>query len=934
MAAWVPAVLVVPAVMAATVWVARPADQYEALRELAPIDVGTTWVYAVTADGKPSGTRTRQVTGQAGIDIDLLDAVTVSSRYTDYPGTGPYSDVLYLGLEGNSLDQMAVYGNHEHLEIDPPAPAYELPLEEGHSWSYEGTVGQAGLRYETELESFEDVESGGRTFTDCAHFVTELSWQYAGEKEFGHEETLEEWTCPGFGPVRSVEQDESQGEVVEELVEFHGASGNWFAEAPDDPVVDDHPGGTVGFDAQRTNAVAGELDERLAWSDGRSARFDFPPVADDEVMVLAERDGEVSAMELTTGEMRWRVRLTGPVVATPTLAGDRVLVADSERNLWALSLTDGSARWVRQFGDMVTDSPGVTGSVAIVPTDDRRVTALDLADGSTAWQVTHGTSVRTAPAVDGDQVVVADRGGEVTAYDVEDGTVRWSRSLEGGLLAGPAVADGHVVVGDDEGIIYALAADSGELDWQERTIFYPSEAFAAGNGAVVSVGDGMRVEAYDLDDGEERWSFDIDTSTGAAIVGDQAVTVDGERVVVRDLADGREAGSWRLPLPNPDASASVDSPLGLVDDTLVFNADLTAPGHNSVLYAYPVNEAGARDGVSFASEHRVFPSTPNGEPLLVGDVLYSPAFDALYRSEGSREATSVFKSDSMVPGVVRAGEDVVVSQKGNQILAYSTDGGEPLWSYASTDGMPGAVPAVHGDTVFVPQVGVGLAAVSLEDGTERWTTAVDLPVGQTPPLPLPDGDVVYGGGALGRFDGETGRQKWSVYDGVLFSSAAYADGLVFADIVRNLSPGGLTAIDAKTGETVWAHENPNTQIIVGPVVAEGVVVHVDSQGLVTAYEAATGEELWQLQLSTTISGRPVVIDGVVYLTEAGHTRDIFQREYRVSAHDLRTGEFLGSYQPPGSVFSFAPTAGGNDGTVLVPGHGAQGAVVMVLRPRS
>ena len=318
-AAWLPAVVVVPAVMAGAVQVARPTEQLAELRDLLPMEVGTTWVYDVFADGEPSGTRTRQVTGQAAVSVDILDAVTVSSVYTDYPGSGPYSDLLYLGLEGDSLDQLGVFVNHEHLAVDPPAPAYELPLTAGHAWSYQGTVGTARLRYDAELEAIEDVEVGGRTFTGCSHFVTLLQLalrrregvrargggggvDLPGVRAGPEQQRRRQHRDPGDRGARRVPRGERQ-------------------------LVRRAPGGGRRRGARRrhrrprcrggaTRSTASSAD-RLAWTDGRSARFDFPPVADDDVMVLVERDGEVSAMDVTTGEMRWRVRLAKPIVATP-----------------------------------------------------------------------------------------------------------------------------------------------------------------------------------------------------------------------------------------------------------------------------------------------------------------------------------------------------------------------------------------------------------------------------------------------------------------------------------------------------------------------------------------------------------------------------------------------------------------------------------------
>lgn len=936
-AVWLPAALLVPAAMVAAVTVSRPTVEAQELRDLVPLEIGTTWVYEVSDHGQPSGTRTRQVTAQAAVDVEIFDAVTVSSSYTDYPGVGATSELLYLGLEDEQVLQLGLYSHHEHIDVDPPAPAYRLPLTEGESWSYRGTVGAAKLRYEVTLQSIEDVEVSGRTFTDCVHYVNLMEWRFAGADGFGPEQHYEEWVCPGFGPVRTIDSSEAEGrEITEELVEFHGASGNWFARSPEPaaPTTAEPAGGTVGFGPQHSNYVDGEISPDLAWGDARGHRFDVPPATDGEVLVLAERDGAVSARRLDTGEMRWRVRLAGPIVAAPTIAGDLVLVADSDKRLWALSMADGSAAWVRTFDDVVSAAATAAADTVVVGTDDRRLTAIDLTDSSTRWSHDLPGRLGAAPAIDGDRVVVAGVDGEVAAYDLATGDETWSRGLEGGHLAGPAVSDGRVHVADDTGVLYALAGDSGAVEWEERTVYYPSEELAVGNGALLSVGDAVRLEAYDLEDGAERWSVELDGADVApVIVGDRVVTVDdGVTVTVRDLADGTVLDSWELPLPTADATAYSVADPALAGGALLLHANITARGHNDALYAYPVDAEGERPGLSFATDTRPAPGYWGAAAVLVDDVLFTPGSDfALYRSPARGDATAMLEGDAMLPGVVAAG-DVVLTQQDTDVLALPVGGGDPVWRYESTPGYPGMVPAVSGDTVFVPQYGTGLAAVSLRDGSERWATPVDLAFGTSSPLPLPDGDVVYGGGPLARFDGTTGRQEWSILDGVLFGNAAYDDGLVFADVVRNLSPNSLTAVDARTGETVWSHEHDNAGLVVGPEAGEGVVVHPDSQGLVTVYDARTGEELWRLQLATTIAGHPVIAEGVVYLTETGRTRDIFTRDYRVTAHELRTGRFLGAFQPPGTAGGLVPLVDGDENGILVPTVASEPAV-MIVRAR-
>ena len=85
-------------------------------------------------------------------------------------------------------------------------------------------------------------------------------------------------------------------------------------------------------------------------------------------------------------------------------------------------------------------------------------------------------------------------------------------------------------------------------------------------------------------------------------------------------------------------------------------------------------------------------------------------------------------------------------------------------------------------------------------------------------------------------------------------------------------------------------------------------------------------------MSTPVAGRPVVIDGVAYLAETGRVDDLRQREYRISAHDLATGRYLGSFQPPSSALGPTLKLGGNDGALTVPTTWSD-PVVMIVRPR-
>jgi len=227
-------------------------------------------------------------------------------------------------------------------------------------------------------------------------------------------------------------------------------------------------------------------------------------------------------------------------------------------------------------------------------------------------------------------------------------------------------------------------------------------------------------------------------------------------------------------------------------------------------------------------------------------------------------------------------------------------------------------------------VGVGLVGVTRE-GDPLWVQPVPADMGGTSPLALPDGDVVYGGGGLVRYDGRTGEPVWSTADGQTLGTLAHDDGQVFGQVFRAGDTSGIGALDAQTGEVRWVVESPLGEL--GPAAGDGVVVHGDQAGLVLALDAETGNERWRLQLSSALAGRPVVADGRVYVAEQGRTHDLYQREYRISVHDPATGAFLGAFAPPAHGYTLTPSfTATRDGQLLVPATVFESAM-MILEPQ-
>ncbi|HEX3895961.1 MAG TPA: outer membrane protein assembly factor BamB [Rudaea sp.] len=102
-------------------------------------------------------------------------------------------------------------------------------------------------------------------------------------------------------------------------------------------------------------------------------------------------------------------------------------------------------------------------------------------------------------------------------------------------------------------------------------------------------------------------------------------------------------------------------------------------------------------------------------------------------------------------------------------------------------------------------------------------------------------------------------------------SPAVVDGKLYAAG----TDGTISALDAATGKTLWSkhlgkrhgfiwHHGNNTVRWAGGPGTDGKVLAVGSlEGAVQAFDAATGDERWNAQLSSEVIAAPVIVDGIV-----------------------------------------------------------------------
>ena len=241
--------------------------------------------------------------------------------------------------------------------------------------------------------------------------------------------------------------------------------------------------------------------------------------------------GEVSALDIETGKLSWRVSIEDfeddaipGISGGLAISGSVVFVHGGGHNLAALSVEDGSILWSRRFELPLRGGPTVHAKRALAVTDiDANLFMLRIDNGLTLWDQTglpSGTILYGAPspAIFNSQLAVAAHGGELSLLDADNGDVIWTDSLAtfyprtplqglGDIRAHPVHDGGLVFAVSQSGRTAAYAARSGLLLW-DLPIGGIEMPWVAGDSVFMVTLDG-RLYAIRRNDGAIRWVTEL-----------------------------------------------------------------------------------------------------------------------------------------------------------------------------------------------------------------------------------------------------------------------------------------------------------------------------------------------------------------------------------------------------------------------------------------
>lgn len=192
--------------------------------------------------------------------------------------------------------------------------------------------------------------------------------------------------------------------------------------------------GRIILNSEQLEILDVETGEEL-WSYATEPLDDTSPVVTDSTIVtVSSEDGIVYAFDLDTQELLWTHSMDIPVLSTPAVYGNRILVITYDETIYALDEETGNVLWEKNVKEE-SDFP-----------------SFDVLRNLQA-------SFRSSPAIADNKVYVGLWSGAFLCLEVDTGETVWKYKTEGSIVASPAVACEKVVVASTDGRVYCFGID-------------------------------------------------------------------------------------------------------------------------------------------------------------------------------------------------------------------------------------------------------------------------------------------------------------------------------------------------------------------------------------------------------------------------------------------------------------------------------------------
>ncbi|NQU42003.1 PQQ-binding-like beta-propeller repeat protein [bacterium] len=241
--------------------------------------------------------------------------------------------------------------------------------------------------------------------------------------------------------------------------------------------------------------------------------------------------GLLVALDLSTGEEKWRIQLDSGLAGAPAWHEDRLYVVDDFGRAVCLDASrPDTPLWVFEGPQAECHSaPACDGERVYFGTYDQNLYALDIRTGQAVWTYAVDGPIHGAAALKEGRIYAAGCDALLRALDTTSGTLLWSLDMGSYAAANPAIRNGALYVGHFGGEVLAVDLQKHESIWTYDPLtggepFYASCVVT--ENFVVTGGRDGKVHGLDRKSGRRRWLF----PTGGDVDGSPVVA--GDKVFV------------------------------------------------------------------------------------------------------------------------------------------------------------------------------------------------------------------------------------------------------------------------------------------------------------------------------------------------------------------------------------------------------------------
>ena len=209
----------------------------------------------------------------------------------------------------------------------------------------------------------------------------------------------------------------------------------------------------------RTPATAfndGPLYLQWAYAFGERVEVEAQPVVSGGVIYQGVMNGEMHAINATTGQAIWVRQPGGPIPHTAAVYEGRVYFGSLDGKVYALSAADGSTAWQFSTGGPVVSAPAVVDGRLYIGSTDHNLYALDANTGAKLWYVETAGPVVSSPAVANGRVYFGSEDLKARCVNAVTGGAIWTTPLYGA-----GMHNTHPVVSDDGQVVIFLTVKAG-----------------------------------------------------------------------------------------------------------------------------------------------------------------------------------------------------------------------------------------------------------------------------------------------------------------------------------------------------------------------------------------------------------------------------------------------------------------------------------------